>query len=805
MQEFNSESTRSGPGRLVPAILLVGLAAGAVMLAAFGWAIYRTHAVQSETNELADVMDDIVDRTGKWDDNAQTEILLLLEKHAPPATASEWLQIRQQVAGQAARIVNSEITSSQLDALLTSMDKVMDCRRACADWRSRQIAVESSLTKASDDTHAALAKFRDTLDAMAGKQRLARAILLGKLRTADGVSAKKALQDVFNLEQRVAAIPRSQVDLADLALLVEQLLRQRDPDRLADLKDNQFRNILARMRRELPLEGDSADAFADQFQQIVYAIFGPTCRIDDDHQTIVVGTDGLYASCEQNIKLDNQRQILLDRAAKSLAATRIEQDRFNQAMRTAMQAQAQHVNEDSFWVWIWTAGITLVCGATFGGLAMRISKTLKQQIDEINAANVAVLRHARELAAAKEQAEAFSRCKSEFLANMSHEIRTPMTAILGYADVLLEEGDLSRAPENRIEAICTIQRNGNHLLQIINDILDLSKIEAGKMTVESAACSPIQLLADVESLMRVRADAKGLALEFRWDGELPETIRSDPTRVRQILVNLVGNAIKFTERGSVRVVARLIRGHQPQLEFDVVDSGVGMTAEQTGRLFQAFSQADASTTRRFGGTGLGLVISKRLAQMLSGDITVVATAPGAGTTFRFTLALDSLADAKLVSAAGRPAHAVKDKLPLGTDAWINRLTGYRILLAEDGVDNQRLIAFVLQRSGANVVTADNGQLAVDEAQAANDAGTPFDVILMDMQMPVMDGYQAVALLRAKAYRGPIIALTAHAMTGDRERCLAMGCDDYASKPIDRAKLIEQIAEWAKRSAETALV
>jgi len=474
-------------------------------------------------------------------------------------------------------------------------------------------------------------------------------------------------------------------------------------------------------------------------------------------------------------------------------------------MRTAMQAQAQHVNEDSFWVWIWTAGITLVCGATFGGLATRISKTLKQQIYEINAANVAVLRHARELAAAKEQAEAFSRCKSEFLANMSHEIRTPMTAILGYADVLLEEGDLSRAPEHRIEAICTIQRNGNHLLQIINDILDLSKIEAGKMTVESAVCSPIQLLADVESLMRVRADAKGLALEFCWEGVLPETIRSDPTRVRQILVNLVGNAIKFTERGSVRVVARLIRGNHPQLEFDVVDSGVGMSARQTSRLFQAFSQADASTTRRFGGTGLGLVISKRLAQMLSGDITVVATAPGAGTTFRFTLAMDSLADAKLVSAGGRPAHMVKDKLPAGTDAWINRLMGYRILLAEDGVDNQRLIAFVLQRAGAKVVTVENGQLAVDEAQAASHAGTPFDVILMDMQMPVMDGYQAVALLRAKAYRGPIIALTAHAMTGDRERCLAIGCDDYASKPIDRAKLIEQIAEWAKRSAETALV
>jgi signal transduction histidine kinase len=405
------------------------------------------------------------------------------------------------------------------------MDKVTDCRRACAEWRSRQIAVEAALAKSSDDTHAALARFRDALDAMVGRQRLARAVLLNKLRAADSDSAKQALQNVFNVEQRAAALPRSQVDLADLALLVEQLLRQRDTDRLADLKDNQFRNILARMRRELPLEGDAGDAFAAQFQEMIEAIFGSAGRIDDDHQTIVVGSTGLHHYCEENIKLVNQRQVLLDRAAKNLAATRIEQDRFNQLMRTAMQTLAQKVNEDSFWIWVCAAAVTLVCGATFGGLAMKISRTLKAQLHEINAANVAVLRHAGDLAVAKEQAEAFSRCKSEFLANMSHEIRTPMTAILGYADVLLEEGDLSRAPENRIEAICTIQRNGHHLLQIINDILDLSKIEAGKMTVESTECLPIQLLADVESLMRVRADAKGLSLKFCCEGELPESIQ----------------------------------------------------------------------------------------------------------------------------------------------------------------------------------------------------------------------------------------------------------------------------------------
>jgi signal transduction histidine kinase len=804
MRDLNSEAARLSTGRLVPAILFVGLAAGGVMLAAFGWAIYRTHAVQSKTNVLADAVDDIVDQTSRWDDNAQTEILLLLEKRSLRVMPSDWAATRRQIADQATRIANSEISSFQFDALLASMDRVMECRQACADWQSRQIAIEAALMKSSDDVHAALARFRDTLDALVGRQRLARVVLLGKLRANDGAIAKQALQDVFSAEHRAAGLPRSQIDLADLSLLVEQLLRQRDPDRLADLKDNQFRNILARMRRELPLEGDTADAFAAQFQDIVYALFGPTCRIDDDHQTIVVGSRGVYQSCQENIKLDNERQSLLDRAARNLAATRIEQDRFNQATRGAMQSLAQSVNEDSFWVWVCTAAVTLICGATFGGLAMKISRTLKAQIHEINAANVAFLRHAGELATAKEQAETSSRCKSEFLANMSHEIRTPMTAILGYADMLLEEGDLSRAPENRIEAICTIQRNGHHLLQIINDILDLSKIEAGKMTVEAIDCSPLQLLADVESLMRVRAEAKELALEFQCNGELPETIHSDPTRLRQILVNLIGNAIKFTERGSVRVLTRLVRGEPSRLEFDVVDSGVGMTAEQTGRLFQAFSQADASTTRRFGGTGLGLVISKRTAEMLGGDVTVVATAPGVGTTFRLTLAVGSLDYVKMISAEGIPLPAIKNKLPEAADLWMNRLADVRVLLAEDGLDNQRLIAFVLRKSGAEVVAVENGQLAVDEAEAARQEGVPFDVILMDIQMPVMDGYQAVALLRAKGYRLPIIALTADAMSGDRERCLSVGCDDYASKPIDRKQLIEQIAQWAKRSTEATL-
>jgi len=400
-----------------------------------------------------------------------------------------------------------------------------------------------------------------------------------------------------------------------------------------------------------------------------------------------------------------------------------------------------------------------------------------------------------QLAAAKEAAEAAARAKSEFLANMSHEIRTPMTAIMGYV-TLAAEGCPSQCEYGRTEHashLATVLRNTEYLLQIINDILDLSKIEAGKLAVEHIECSLCEILTDVAGLVRVRSDAEGLTFDISHEGPIPTTIRTDPTRLRQILINVLGNALKFTKVGSVRLIARLDRsGEQPVMQFDVVDTGIGMVPEQVDRLFQPFTQADSSTTRRFGGTGLGLTISKRLVTMLDGDIHVVDTAPGRGTRIRVAIGTGPLDGVPMLdeltpvttAAAEAPAIAAR------TDD-VTRLD-CRVLLAEDGPDNQRLIAHILRKAGATVDVADNGKLAVDKALGAQAAGQPFDVILMDMQMPEMDGYDATRMLRWKGYRGPIIALTAHAMPQDRKKCLLAGCDDYATKPIDRHRLIETL-------------
>jgi len=380
-------------------------------------------------------------------------------------------------------------------------------------------------------------------------------------------------------------------------------------------------------------------------------------------------------------------------------------------------------------------------------------------------------------------AEAATQAKSKFLANMSHEIRTPMTAILGFADVLLNQVQDADARE----AVLTIRRNGEYLLALINDILDLSKVEAGRLEIARTPCLLQDLLADMLALMRPRAAAKNIALELICQGPLPATIVTDPVRLRQILVNLVGNAIKFTEFGSVQVVARLVTSAAPPLlEVAVVDTGIGMTAAQQARLFQPFSQADASTSRKFGGTGLGLAISQRLAHLLGGDIAV-SSAAGEGSRFVLLTAVGDLSGVPLFAEAlPQPAPAAP------ADRRSIDLQGLRILLVEDGPDNQRLITFLLRKAGAQVTLAENGRLAV-EAVAAAKINALFDLVLMDVQMPEMDGYAATRLLRAMGYSQPIVALTAHAMVEDRQRCLDAGCNEYLSKPIERQCLLETIA------------
>ncbi|MCY2983909.1 MAG: PAS domain S-box protein [Planctomycetota bacterium] len=398
-----------------------------------------------------------------------------------------------------------------------------------------------------------------------------------------------------------------------------------------------------------------------------------------------------------------------------------------------------------------------------------------------------------ELRESQLRAEAASRSKSEFLANMSHEIRTPLTAILGFADLLLDEKSGEFAMEQRIATVETIKNAGSHLLTIINDILDLSKIEADKMAIECIETPLVEIVREVVSLMRPRAIGKGLIVEAHLTTPTPERALTDPTRFRQVLMNLIGNAIKFTEAGSIVVATGAqLGGSQSWLTVDIEDTGIGMSQDHAERLFLPFGQADASVTRSHGGTGLGLTISRRLANLMGGDVELVRTEVGKGSRFRLRIPIVAVGGARII-------HQIDETLkwPPSSPSGVPVSLFGRILLAEDGIDNQRLIAFHLNKAGAKVDIAENGRIALEMIEKLQATGEKYDLLVTDVQMPEMDGHALARELRQRGSRIPIIALTAHAMTDDRQRCLDAGCNAYQSKPIDKLQLLSTCAEWLR--------
>jgi signal transduction histidine kinase/DNA-binding response OmpR family regulator len=423
----------------------------------------------------------------------------------------------------------------------------------------------------------------------------------------------------------------------------------------------------------------------------------------------------------------------------------------------------------------------------FNGMLEQIEQRDAQLTEHKNHLEEKVALRTVELEAARDRAEEANKAKSNFLANMSHEIRTPMTAILGYADLMLSP---VQTMSDRINALQVVRRNARHLMDLINDILDISKIEAEKMTVEKIPCDIAQTAVEVASMLRPRALTKQLSLNVDFVGSIPAEIRTDPTRLKQVLMNLTGNAIKFTDRGEISIKVWFEqRQDGNRAVFCISDTGIGLTPAQVAKLFKPFVQADESMTRKYGGTGLGLVISKRLATCMGGDITV-ASEFGVGSSFTVWVDGGSLDGVTMREGLTESMLALPELPSSGEEISLRG----RILLAEDGIDNQQLLMMHLTMAGAEVVLAENGRIAVQRARAES-----FGVILMDMQMPELDGYGATSELRRLGFTLPIIALTAHAMSGDRAKCIDAGCTDYLTKPIDKELLLRTVNSYLLKS------
>ena len=425
----------------------------------------------------------------------------------------------------------------------------------------------------------------------------------------------------------------------------------------------------------------------------------------------------------------------------------------------------------------------------YGPLEVRqLTQSLSGLVTDLVSARDDLEERIRERTAELEES---NRAKDEFLANMSHEIRTPMTAMLGYAELCREEGISADDLRRNLEII---RVNGDHLLNVINDILDVSRIEAGRMSVELIDASVFSIVSEVVILMKAWADEKELELSVQYTTELPSLVQTDPTRLRQILVNLIGNAIKFTDEGSIALQVFMESTEAGEfLVFEVRDTGMGMTDEELELVFEPFVQADTSMSRKHGGTGLGLPISRSLAQMLGGDLTCESK-EGEGSLFRVIVDPGNTEGVPRVAA---PASTEKTRPAEG--APHSPIEG-RALVAEDVAVNRRLITIVLERLGLRIQAVENGRLALEGALEARASGDPFDIVFMDMQMPEMDGYEATRRLRAAGYDAPIVALTSHSMPEERQKCLDAGCDAFATKPIDRRAILTVIERFVRKTA-----
>jgi len=761
-------------GRQVWLLAGLGLVAGGVFLAVFGWVL---NSAQREREEIDRVQAQLAALVSTLESNlagVAAELAANLSGDPEPAQDTDRLAELERVVRESREASRDPEIDEQLSRLGQELTGLGGLRERCRGWSGDSERSGTELVQSRAASEVALHRIRASVASGEGRQRLKRVVAIRKYKKASGAAARGLADEIIGGMEKSASMTAIHNELADLALLSEKLAVG-NADQLSDLKDNRFTSSLSRLRRELgKIASDEGDVPIDPaaIEALEVALFGEGFTNDIAHQTIVPGEGGLYQAAVLRSELQTQRGVLQAEIDATFASISEVEGGLRGAAGRRSRELSERAQDQLLAAWRNLLVISPLIAIAFWILAVRIARVIRRQTGALSDANVA-------LGEASEVAESASRAKSAFLANMSHELRTPMNAIIGYSEMLIEDAE-DEGDEETVGDLRKIHTAGRHLLALINDVLDLSKVEAGKMDLFLETFEVGGMIEDVATTIDALIKKNENQLVVQIDPSIT-TIRADLTKLRQGLFNLLSNAAKFTESGTVTLAVTPERvGGRDGARFSVSDTGIGIAPDKLEHIFEEFSQADESTSKTFGGTGLGLAITRRFCQMMSGDVIVESTV-GEGSTFSLLLPLQvPLAEGQ---AAAEPEEAVETPpteavvLPVAAD------DERTILVIDDDAAARDLLGRTLEGAGFRVVAATDGHEAVRIARTLRPSAITLDVI-----MPEMDGWAVLRELKIHPETRdiPVIMVT---MTDDRDMGYALGATDFLTKPIERGQLV----------------